>query len=125
MLTMIGLRLSCARSTACQIVSDATAEPPGLSIRNRIAFTSVSPAALSKARDIVSAPMRPGAVDQRDGGALLMRATRSVEVVEGAHELRGFSGARLGGALRLVAVADVIDDVGLQRLVGKQQAAVD
>ena len=40
--TMTGLPRSRARPTSRQIVSEATAEPPGLSMRNRIALTSAS-----------------------------------------------------------------------------------
>ena len=59
MLTMIGLPASLARTTSRQIVSDAVAEPPGLSMRKRMARTGASSAARRKARATVSAPMPP------------------------------------------------------------------
>ena len=46
-----------ARTTSRQIVSEATYDPPPLSIRNRIAFTLLSPAAARKAAATVSAPI--------------------------------------------------------------------
>ena len=47
---MTGLPASRARATSRQIVSEATAEPPGLSMRNRIALTSASRKASRNAR---------------------------------------------------------------------------
>ena len=54
---MIGLPAFFARTVSRQIVSEATYEPPPLSIRNRIAFTLLSSAAARKAAATVSAPI--------------------------------------------------------------------
>ena len=56
---MTGLFCCCADTTARQIVSEATTEPPGLSTRNRIARTRRSRAASRKARAMSSAAISP------------------------------------------------------------------
>ena len=48
MLTTSGFRAFLASSVASQIVSEATAEPPGLSIRNTIARTLLSAGGLAE-----------------------------------------------------------------------------
>ena len=55
--TITGLPAFFARSTSRQIVSDATADPPGLSTRNTIAFTSSSAIAARNAPATVVAPI--------------------------------------------------------------------
>src|SRR5882672_8461563 len=55
--TITGLPALRALTTSRQIVSEATYEPPGLSTRNRIAFTSLSATAARIAPATVSDPM--------------------------------------------------------------------
>src|SRR5207237_9306538 len=55
--TITGVPALRARTTSRQIASDATYDPPGLSTRKRIAFTSLSCAAARMAPATVSDPI--------------------------------------------------------------------
>ena len=83
MLTMSGLCALSARSVASQIVSDATAEPPGLSMRNTMARTFGSLVGLAEgARQRIGADAEAAAGSER-AGIGLARLDQPVRVDHG------------------------------------------
>ena len=94
--TMIGLPAFFARTTSRQIVSEATYDPPPLSIRNRIAFHAFVGRGRAEGsgngvgahrgmlEDWVVATFAAedvaNAIDERDGGAFVVGRAGAVEV---------------------------------------------
>ena len=68
---------------------------------------------------------QPGAVDQRDRRALAVRASAAVEIGRQAGQLGASPGARTGIGDHLVAIAEAIDELRLERLIGQQRAVID
>ena len=73
----------------------------------------------------VAAGDEAGAVDQRDRRPALMRPAGAIEIARQRDELRVVAGARARRRDRLVAIAEMIDEMRVDRLLRRERAPVD